>query len=153
MKKNTYRTGIILRLAVITYDLLLLAGVLFASYAVIFSIFLLLPENIQESSITKNFQFLLLVFLAYLFYGWFWVKGGQTLGMKAWHLYLIDENGKFLTWKAAFIRFVVAIISTACLGMGFTWILVNRKKKTWHDLASKSQLIKYKPQKNQNNKP
>jgi len=65
--------------------------------------------------------------------------------MRAWHLYLVDEGGKFINWKTARIRFLVAIISWACLGMGFAWILVNRKNLAWHDIASKTQIVKYNP--------
>jgi uncharacterized RDD family membrane protein YckC len=145
MKKNVHRPGLIVRLFIIIYDLLLLGGVLFASYAGIFAIFLLFPESISKTELAKNFQFALLILIAYFFYGWFWVNGGQTLGMKAWHLYLVDDAGKFLTWRMASIRFFTTIISIACLGMGFAWILVSRKNLTWHDIASKSQIIKQKP--------
>jgi len=65
--------------------------------------------------------------------------------MRAWHLYLIDENGKFIDWKTARIRFLVAILSWACAGMGFAWILVNRKNLAWHDIATKTQIVKHQP--------
>jgi len=147
MKNNIERPGLIVRLMVVIYDLLLLCGVLFASYALIFALFLVLPDSINQLTIIKLFKFCLLVLLAFLFYAWFWVNGGQTLGMKAWHLYLVDENGKFLNWQACGIRFTTAALSWAICGLGFIWILFNRKKLTWHDIASNSQIVKSKPEK------
>lgn len=138
------RPGLLLRLLVIIYDALLLAGVLFASYALLFAITLLLPDNIADSRWIKHVQFASLLFVSFLFYGWFWVNGGQTLGMKAWHLFLIKEDGKFISWRQAGIRYLSALLSWAALGMGFAWIWVNRDKKTWHDWLSKSQIVKHK---------
>ena len=153
MKKEVTRPGLIKRLSVVIYDGLLLAGVLFFCLVITFGIGLYLFKVINGAGIQEYPQFKALIsalviivalILAYFFYGWFWTKGGQTLGMRAWHLYLIDEDGKFVSWKTARIRFLVAIFSWACLGMGFAWILVNRKNLTWHDIASKTQIVKYK---------
>ena len=141
------RPGLLLRLTIVIYDGLLLAGVLFAAYAVIFALCLLLPDSINTSQWLKHLQFILLVILSFLFYGWFWVNGGQTLGMRAWHLYLIKEDGKFISWKQAGIRYCSAILSWICIGLGFAFILLNRDKKAWHDLLSKSSIIKHKVEK------
>ena len=144
MKKEISRPGLIKRLAVIIYDGLLLAGLLFASFALIFAVFLIFPEGFNNHPAVKYFKFSLLIGVAFIYYGWFWVKGGQTLGMKAWHLYLVDEDGKYITWKTAAIRFATAIISWACLGLGFAWVLLSRKNLAWHDIASKTQIVRYK---------
>ena len=142
MQNKIHRPGLLFRLLIIIYDLLPLAGLVFACHAVLFLIRLILPENINGSLLINGIHFSLLIGVIYLFYVWFWVNGGQTLGMRAWHLYLVDYDGKFLSWKTASIRFFAAIISTACLGMGFAWILVNKKKMTWHDYISKSQVVR-----------
>jgi len=146
-QNNIDRPGFIVRLMVVVYDLLLLAGVLFASYAIIFALFLTLPDAINKLYIIKLFKFSLLIVLAFLFYAWFWVNGGQTLGMKAWHLYLVNDDGKFLDWNKCAIRFLVAALSWAACGLGFIWIMFNRKKLAWHDIASKSQIVRSKPEK------
>ena len=141
------RPGLLLRLTIVIYDGLLLAGVLFAAYAAIFAICLLLPEFIRSSVWLKQLQFAALVLISFLFYGWFWVNGGQTLGMRAWHLYVIKEDGKFINWKQAAIRYCAAILSWLCIGLGFAFILLNRNKKAWHDILSKSSIIKHKVKK------
>ena len=154
MNKKITRPGFIKRLAVVIYDALLLAGVLFFCLVITFGIGLYLfkvingtgiQEYPQSKAIVSALVIVVALILANFFYGWFWTKGGQTLGMRAWHLYLIDENGKFIDWKTARIRFLVAILSWACAGMGFAWILVNRKNLAWHDIATKTQIVKHQP--------
>ncbi len=154
MKKEISRPGLIKRLAVIIYDALLLAGVLFFSLAIIFGI----PLYIFKSAVNQDtldafpalkllmsgLLILVALLIAFIFYGWFWVKGGQTLGMKAWHLYLVNDEGKYITWKVAAIRFITALVSWACAGVGFAWILLNRKKLAWHDMASNTQIVRYR---------
>jgi len=146
------RPGLLLRLTIVIYDGLLLAGVLFAAYTVIFALSLLLPEPITSSAWLKHLQFAMLVLLSFLFYGWFWVNGGQTLGMRAWHLYLIKEDGKFISWKQAAIRYCSAFLSWICIGLGFAFILLNRDKKTWHDILSKSSIVRHKATTKKNDK-
>jgi uncharacterized RDD family membrane protein YckC len=45
----------------------------------------------------------------YLFFGWFWTHGGQTLGMRAWHMRLVTSEGKLISWKQGFFRFIVSL--------------------------------------------
>lgn len=130
--------GFFKRIFVIIYDSLLLAGVIFAASI----LFLLIPDNIESILIVKILKITYLLAVAFIFYGWFWVKAGQTLGMKSWGLYLVNADGKFINWKQAAIRYCVAILSWAIAGLGFTWILINKKRLTWHDIASKSQIVK-----------
>ncbi|MGH1542477.1 MAG: RDD family protein [Arenicella sp.] len=141
------KPGLFIRLLVIIYDGLLLAGVIFASYAILFSLSLLLPENINEMQLIKTIKFIILLLVSFVFYGWFWVNGGQTLGMRAWHLYLVNEHGKFISWRQAAIRYLCAALSWATVGLGFSWILISKDKSAWHDTISDSFIVKHKPAK------
>jgi len=137
--------GFFVRLMVIVYDGLLLAGTVFAAHMLLFILVKLLPNTIETSYIVKALHFALLIGVSFFFYGWFWVNGGQTLGMKTWKLYLIHEDtGKFISWKTAFKRYVAALISWLCIGMGFMWILIHKQNKTWHDIFTKTQIVKVK---------
>lgn len=122
---------------VVAYDGLLLAGVLFLSAL----FFPLLPEDFSASLAGQIIKSTYLLTICFLFYGWFWTHGGQTLGMRAWNLYLIKPDGKFINWPIAAVRFISAIISWAAVGLGFTWILINRRKLAWHDIASGTQIV------------
>ncbi|MCW9056137.1 MAG: RDD family protein, partial [Gammaproteobacteria bacterium] len=90
------------------------------------------------------YQFFILILLfitGFLFYGWFWTHGGQTLGMRTWKLKLVSIDNKPVSWKQALIRYIAALLSWGCFGFGFLWALLNKDKKTWHDMASDTALI------------
>ena len=73
--------------------------------------------------------------------GGFWLRTGQTLGMLAWRLRVVQsDNGRSITWKQALIRYFVALLSWAAVGLGFAWALFDRNRNTWHDLLSGTEL-------------
>jgi uncharacterized RDD family membrane protein YckC len=130
------------RLAIVTYDALLLLALLFFATA------LLLPFNHGSSFQPNSVLFTLyLIGVSFLFYGWFWTHGGQTLGLKTWKCKVIQTDGSSLSWKHAFYRFITAIVSWGCVGLGFVWILFNQQRRAWHDISSKSQLSWEHPEK------
>lgn len=135
--------GFIKRSTIIIYDALLLVGVIMVCYALLYAIgSWVIPTAWQTNWLTNGSKVIYLTVMPFLFYGWFWTHGGQTLGMKAWHVYLVHNDGKFISWKTAFIRYICAIISWACFGLGFTWILIDKRKRAWHDTLSGTQIIR-----------
>jgi uncharacterized RDD family membrane protein YckC len=65
-----------------------------------------------------------------------WSRGGQTIGMRAWRLRVVAADGGALPWPRALLRFAVALLSLAALGLGFAWCLVDGERRGWHDLAA-----------------
>lgn len=50
------------------------------------------------------------VFLVgYLFFGWFWTHGGQTLGMRVWRLQVQRPDGGVPGWTSAMARYAVML--------------------------------------------
>ena len=43
-----------------------------------------------------------------LYYGYAWTRRGQTLGMKAWKIRIVGKDYGSITWKASFVRLVIA---------------------------------------------
>tara|TARA_R110002074_G_scaffold170005_4_gene332024 strand:+ start:46525 stop:46986 length:462 start_codon:yes stop_codon:yes gene_type:complete len=124
------------RLAVITYDLLLLIAVLF------FATLILLPFQEGNSFQPNSWLYpLYLLAISFFFYAWFWTTGGQTLGLMAWKLRVANVDGSDIGWKKSLIRFSCAIFSWALFGLGFFWIFFNKERLSWHDIASKSRLV------------
>ena len=133
--------GFFRRLAAVIYDSLLLVAVLFIATAAV------LPFNGGEAFTADQYYYLLyLLFVSFLFFGWFWTHGGQTLGLRAWKIKLTGSDGGGVTWKQALVRFSCALLSWAVCGLGFFWILFDKKKRAWHDLLSNSH-IRYQNQK------
>jgi uncharacterized RDD family membrane protein YckC len=83
---------------------------------------------------------LILVWFAYL--AWCWHTGGMTLGMRAWHVCITDETGRRPGLGRCAIRFLTSILSAAPAGLGFLWSLIDSDKRTWHDKASRTRLLR-----------
>lgn len=64
-----------------------------------------------------------------------WTRGGQTIGMRAWKLRLVTQDGSPLPWPRALLRFFLASVSLAALGIGFWWALFDRDRRTIHDIV------------------
>lgn len=130
-------------MAVVVYDALLLVAVLFFATAVV------LPLNSgQAFSADQTFFSLYLLAVSYIFYAWFWTHGGQTLGMRAWKITLVNLDGPSVSWRQATLRFFAALLSWACLGLGFLWGLVDKNRLCWHDYLSRSYLSWSRGEKN-----
>jgi uncharacterized RDD family membrane protein YckC len=93
------------------YDGLVLLGLCMAA--------LLLEMIVRENllGLGKNVALLqLLLFGVGLgFFGWFWVNGGQTLGMRAWRLHVRRLDGAALRWPIAAVRYTVMIATWGLL--------------------------------------
>lgn len=125
------------RLAAILYDGLLLLALLFIASA----IHLVISGGGEAHTGTDIVRSLFIVLIAFAFYGWFWLHGGQTLGMRAWRIRLQNRGGGPVTPWQVLLRFLAAIVSWLALGLGFLWSLVDKEKLTWHDRFSMTELV------------
>jgi len=128
--------GLFRRLAALFYDSLLLLALWFIATA------LLLPLTHGEAIRANNpLLTTYLLFISFFFYAWFWIHGGQTLGMRAWKLQLRNLRPGPISWWQALLRFLVAIPSGLLLGAGYLWLLVDRNKLSWHDRYSETCVV------------
>ena len=81
----------------------------------------------------------------FVFFGWFWTHGGQTLGMRAWRLRLLDAEGGPVTWRQSLLRVAGAYLSALALGVGYLWVLFDRAGLAWHDRLSGTRLVMTRP--------
>ena len=127
--------GLLRRLAAIAYDACLLFAVLFVATA------LVLPFTGGQAVAPGNrLFFLYLLAVSYLYFAWFWTHGGQTLGMRAWHIRVRASDGGAVTWKRAALRFLVSLLSWGALGAGFLWAAFDARRRAWHDRLSHTTL-------------
>ncbi|SEJ17067.1 RDD family protein [Pseudomonas sp. NFR16] len=84
----------------------------------------------------------LLLFVLFAFFAKFWTHAGQTLGMQVWGIRVQNADGTGISLWQALLRFVVAIASWLCVGLGFFWSLFDKQKRCWHDLYSETQLVR-----------
>ncbi|OWQ93348.1 hypothetical protein CDN99_02380 [Roseateles aquatilis] len=49
-----------------------------------------------------------LFFVLGIYFIWFWSRGGQTVAMKAWHLRVVDAQGRPVTQRRALARYLAS---------------------------------------------
>ncbi|MCG7996111.1 MAG: RDD family protein [Candidatus Thiodiazotropha taylori] len=128
--------GLMRRLGAIFYDSLLLTALVFVATAAI-----TLPFGNPTGNWFLVFQIFLFEIIPLVFFCWFWIRGGQTLGMRAWRLKLVTMEGSPVDWKLALKRHFAAILSLLVFGLGFLWVVFDRDNMAWHDRLSGTRLI------------
>ncbi len=123
------------RLAAMFYDGLLLTGLLFVA-----SVPLTVLHGGAIAGGSVGFRLYLLAII-FIYCGWQWTHGGQTLGMKAWRLRVMSDNHAPLDWRLSGLRFLAALLSTTAAGLGYVWLLFDRERLTWHDRLSGTRLV------------
>ena len=110
--KSGRPAGLLRRLAALFYDGMLLTAIMFIATAA------LLPFTGGEAVPTGDPLYkTYLFFIAFFYFAWHWVRGGHTLGMRAWKLRLYRADGGPLTWWHALLRFLLALPSGLFFGI------------------------------------
>ena len=136
--------GLLRRLAAMVYDSLLIM-----SLSMLYGgIFITIKYGVLHAALAPGQRasiglpgFIGMVLVVLAFFCYFWCRGGQTLGMKAWRLKLCDTAGNPVSLRQALIRCFTAPLSLTCLGLGYLWCLWDRDKKTWHDHISDTRVV------------
>ena len=131
--------GLFRRLFAIFYDSFLLLAILFVVTAIANA--LNHGKAIEPGNVFYPLYVLIILLLSYLYFAWFWINGGQSLGMKTWRIKLQNDEGKNIGWKIAAIRFFSAMVSWGVIGLGFLWSFFDKKNRCWHDLISKTVIV------------
>ena len=128
--------GLLVRLLAMFYDSLLLLSALLIATALA----LMVTKGMlsYHNPFFRTFLFL----ICFSFYAWFWLHGGQTLGMRAWRLRLQRLDGGPITPWQALLRFMVAIPSLAAAGLGLWWMLIDKDRLALHDRISESTIVR-----------
>jgi len=138
--------GVFRRLAALFYDLVLLFGVLMiaATFLVIpYGLILGVPFPHDEHFHRLGLRLYLLTTIG-LFFGFFWVRGGQTLGMRTWRLRLVHADGIPLRPRDALRRLLWAALCLAPAGAGLLWMLFDQDRLTCYDRLSHTRPIRVK---------
>jgi uncharacterized RDD family membrane protein YckC len=75
--------------------------------------------------------FIAAVFAAYFL--WCWLRGGQTLAMKAWHIRLVD-----VTPRKALLRLALAAL---LFPVSILWAFLDRDRQFLHDRLAGTRLV------------
>lgn len=141
--------GLLRRLAAMFYDFLLCVALLIVvtflykliQMAVIGSERL---RQLSDTGVLDGDPLLstLLLFCLFGFFAKFWMHNGQTLGMQVWGLRIQNTDGTAIDLWQALLRFLIAIASWLCFGLGYLWMLWDKQGRTWQDIYSDSRVIR-----------
>ena len=107
------RVGLIRRLLVNFYDLILLFAVL---YFFTIPIIMITDGNAVIGNIFYQTYLILIVFF---YYAWFWRKYNQTLGMKIWKIKIYSRYSLKITYLQSVKRILIALLG------GHILLLIN----------------------------
>jgi uncharacterized RDD family membrane protein YckC len=133
--------GLLRRLGGMLYDGLLLLAVLMIATALFLPLTGGEAINPRANPVLEWVYRATLLLLVVGFFGVFWTRRGQTLGMASWRLRVEREDGAPLTWGDAVRRLAAAALSWLPLGLGYLWILVDRDRRAWHDRLSRTRVV------------
>lgn len=155
-QKNTendqgQRAGFIRRLAAMIYDTLVATAVgMCAAMVIIVTMVVMIhngtldgfgyeqpSEAIQASFTYKAIIQVWVVLWVMAFFLWFWKRGGQTLGMRAWRLRIYSTVDEPMTWGRLIIRLIASLG-----GVGTLLVLLDFKnKQSLQDRVAKTEVI------------
>lgn len=129
-----------MRLVAAVYDLLPLVGLWFVAGALALAVTAgeLDPHRFLHKLLVQG----LVLALTLVYFVVSWLRGGQTLGMRAWHLRVVRADGGRVDAMRALLRFGVAMISLAAAGIGFAWALFDPQRRAWHDIAAHTLVVR-----------
>jgi uncharacterized RDD family membrane protein YckC len=89
-----------------------------------------------EAVIGNIFYQLYLLIIILTYYLWFWIRHGQTLGMKSWKTYVLNTDNTKINIRQGILRIILALA-----GGHLVLIFTN---KSLQDIISNSHIVKLK---------
>jgi uncharacterized RDD family membrane protein YckC len=72
-----------------------------------------------------------------------WTRVGATIGMRAWTLKLVRDDGARVDARTAVVRYVLALASLAAFGCGFWYAWFDADRRTWHDRVCRTRMSRF----------
>ena len=131
MNDKSYIVFPLRRIAASVYDLFLLLGVWFAvgSFAVWIN-----GGIIQTKWVGPT----LVILSTWIFYGYFWMNGGKTLGMAVWNFEIYSTNGGNITLQKVTIRFFCNVLTILLIGIPLVMMYFSKNNLSLSDYLSKT---------------
>ena len=87
--------------------------------------------------------FYLIAIFAFVGYQvYFWGTSGSTLGMRLFHLRVVDANtGGPIGIPRAIVRWLMTIVNSWACYIGWIWVAFDPRKQGWHDKVANSVVL------------
>lgn len=75
-----------------------------------------------------------ILILQFLYFGYFWNKDGQSIGMKITGIKVVRQDGNLMSYVRAALRGTFGYwVSGLIFGLGYFWAAFDSDKEGWHD--------------------
>jgi len=75
-----------------------------------------------------------ILILQFLYFGYYWNKSGQSIGMKLTGIKVVRQDGNLMSYVRAALRGTFGYwVSGLVFGLGYIWAAFDSEKETWHD--------------------
>jgi uncharacterized RDD family membrane protein YckC len=151
------------RMAAFMYEGVLLFGIVFAT-GLVFAVVTHQDNGLKMRTALLAVQF----FVIGVYFIGLWLRGGQTLALKTWHLRVLTDRGLPLTPRRALARYLASYVwilpplalasalhlpsTWAIFGLVCAWIvlyalsaLLHPRRQFWHDALCDTAVAGYKP--------
>ena len=133
MIEKTQFVSPVKRIAATIYDIFLLLGVWFG----VGSIALWLNNS---EILHPGVGLSIVIISAWIFYSFFWMRGGKTLGMAVWNIEIYSLNGNNITFMQATLRFYVNLLIFILMGVPLLQIYFSKDRLAINDRISMTSL-------------
>lgn len=131
-------------MAALSYDLLVLVAIWMFAAALVLLIFGGTVDVVQQPPLYHVVLQSVLLGLTGFYFVVSWSRGGQTIGMRAWRVRIVDEDGNPPDARRSLLRFPLALVSLIA-AFGFVWCLFDIRRRAWHDVMAKTRMVFEKP--------
>ncbi len=142
MHQHNYPTASLARrLAALVYDALVITALYIMFGFIVVAVFKLFTHHFPEDHLPNALYYSLLFCICFFYYSFSWRKGGQTIGMKAWRIRLINTQPQPFALSQFMLRTACGLFSLLLFGIGYWWALIDKKSRTWQDMASLTRVV------------
>lgn len=132
------------RLAALSYDSLVILALLILAGFIVNGIYYAAHDGEFAGALPASVVLTMIFTICFFYYSHSWRRGGQTIGMKAWRIYLVNLDDKPIQLSQCMLRTGMGFFSIVLAGFGFWWALIDKKQRSWHDIASVTR-VAFKP--------
>ena len=133
MIEKTQFVSPVKRMAATIYDIFLLLGVWFG----VGSIALWLNNS---EILHPGVGLSIVIISAWIFYSFFWMRGGKTLGMAVWNIEIYSLKSNNITFMQATLRFYVNLLIFILMGVPLLQIYFSKDRLALNDRISMTSL-------------
>lgn|SRR5690554_4177299 len=141
LEQNYPTASLMRRLAALVYDSLVVMALYILVGFLIQAVYAPFHSGEPIGEIPTPFVLSLLFCICFFYYSHSWRFGGQTIGMKAWRLKLVNLQNKPMQLSQYMLRTAIGFFSIALFGLGFIWALIDKQQRSWHDMASLTRVV------------